>query len=130
MGNKTLAALSLWLFGFSTVYSQEIPIQLMLVDNAGFEKVNHNVKLRLTMSNDTSSTLGQYQEVHITQSNEFGIISENLGSGVITTNSQVLILEQFTFLTIEPIIQIELDTSSASNQYYTVGFLPYTDGRK
>ena len=126
MGNKTLAALSLWLFGFSAVYSQEIPIQLMLVDNAGFEKVNHNVKLRLTMSNDTSSTLGQYGEVHLTQSNEFGIISENIGSGVATTNSQVLSLEQFTFLTNEPIIKVELDTSSVSNQYYTVGFLPYS----
>ena len=126
MGNKTLAALSLWLFGFSAVYSQEIPIQLMLVDNAGFEKVNHNVKLRLTMSNDTSSTLGQYQEVHLTQSNEYGIISENIGSGVATTNSQVLSLEQFTFLTNEPIIKVELDTSSVSNQYYTVGFLPYS----
>ena len=123
MGNKTLAALSLWLLGFSAVYSQEIPIQLMLVDNAGFEKVNHNVKLRLTMSNDTSSTLGQYQEVHLTQSNEYGIISENIGSGVATTNSQVLSLEQFTFLTNEPIIKVELDTSSVSNQYYWI--LPY-----
>ena len=78
------------------------------------------------MSNDTSSTLGQYQEVHLTQSNEFGIISENIGSGVATTNSQVLSLEQFTFLTNEPIIKVELDTSSVSNQYYTVGFLPYS----
>ena len=109
-----------------TALSQEIPVQLMLVDNAGFEKVNHNVKLRLTMSNDTSSTQGQYQEVHLTQSNEYGIISENLGSGVATTNSQVLSLEQFTFLTSEPLIKIELDTSSASNQYYTVGFVPYS----
>ena len=109
----------------NVVISQEIPIQLMLVDNSGFEKVNHYVKLRLTMSNDTSSTLGQYQEVHLTQSNEYGIISENIGSGVATTNSQVLSLEQFTFLTNEPIIQIELDTSSASNQYYTVGYVSY-----
>ena len=112
-------------FFTSAVNAQSVPVQLMLVDNAGFEKVNHNVKLRLTMSNDTSSTLGQYQEVHLTQSNEFGIISENIGSGVATTNSQVLSLEQFTFLTNEPIIQIELDTSSTSNQYYTVGYVPY-----
>ena len=126
MGNKTLAALGIWLFGFSAVYSKEIPIQLMLVDNSGFEKVNESVKLRLTMSNDTSSTLGQYQEVHLTQSNEYGIISENLGSGVATTNSQVLSLEQFPFLTNEPLIKIELDTSSASNQYYTVGYVPYS----
>ena len=74
------------------------------------------------MSNDTSSTLGQYQRVHLTQSNEYGIISENIGSGVATTNSQVLSLEQFTFLTNESIIQIELDTE-ASNQYYTVGYV-------
>ena len=126
MGYKIIVSVGLFLLGISAAFSQEIPLQLMLVDSNGFEKVNQNVKLRLTMSNDTSLTTGQYQEVHITQSNEFGIIGENLGSGVATTNSQVLSLEQFAFLTDEPLIKIELDTSSASNQYYTVGYVPYS----
>ena len=73
MGNKTLAALSLWLFGFSAVYSQEIPIQLML-SIMQVSKVNHNVA-SIDDSNDTSSTRSIPE--FITQSNEY-IISENM----------------------------------------------------
>ena len=105
---------------------QAIPIQLMVVDADGFEKVNHDVKLRLTMRNDTSSTAGQYQEVHITQSNEFGIVSVEMGSGISTTNSQVLGISQFTFSASEPFIKVELDTSQSLNQYYEVGHVPYS----
>ena len=126
MGNKTIITIGLWLFSHLIMSGQGIPIQLMIVDSDGFEKVNHNVKLRLTMSNDTSSTAGQYQEVHITQSNEFGIISVEMGSGISTTNSQVLGISQFTFSASEPFIKVELDTSQSLNQYYEVGYVPYS----
>ena len=126
MGNKTIITIGLWLFSHLIMSGQGIPIQLMIVDSDGFEKVNHNVKLRLTMSNDTSSTAGQYQEVHITQSNEFGIISVAMGSGISTTNRQVLGISQFTFSASEPFIKVELDTSQSLNQYYEVGYVPYS----
>ena len=106
--------------------AQSVPIQLMVVDSDGFEKVNHSVKLRLTLTNDTSNTTGQYQEVHLTQSNDFGIVSESLGGGVVTTNSSVYALSEFAFNATEPMIKIELDTTALSNQYYTVGTLAYT----
>lgn len=126
MGNKTIITIGLWLFSHLIMSGQGIPIQLMVVDSDGFEKVNHAVKLRLTMSNDTSSTAGQYQEVHITETNDFGILSESLGSGVVTTNSSVFALSEFAFNATEPMIKIELDTTSLSSQYYTVGTLVYT----
>lgn len=126
MGNKTIITIGLWLFSLLITSGQGIPIQLMVVDADGFEKVNHDVKLRLTMSNDTSSTAGQYQEVHITQSNEFGIVSVEMGSGISTTNSQVLGISQFTFSDSEPFIKVELDTSQSLNQYYEVGHVPYS----
>lgn len=126
MGNKIVITIGLWLFSLLIMSGQGIPIQLMVVDADGFEKVNHDVKLRLTMSNDTSSTAGQYQEVHITQSNEFGIVSVEMGSGISTTNSQVLGISQFTFSASEPFIKVELDTSQSLNQYYEVGHVPYS----
>ena len=54
------------LFAFLTsqAFAQSIPIQLMVVDQNGFEMPNTQVKLRLTMRGDTSLTTGQYQEVH------------------------------------------------------------------
>jgi len=126
MGNKTIITIGLWLFSHLIMSGQGIPIQLMVVDSDGFEKVNHNVKLRLTMSNDTSSTAGQYQEVHITQSNEYGIVSVEMGNGISTTNSHVLGISQFAFSALEPFINVELDTSQSLNQYYEVGYVPYS----
>lgn len=126
MGNKIVITIGLWLFSLLIMSGQGIPIQLMVVDDDGFEKVNHDVKLRLTMSNDTSSTAGQYQEVHITQSNEFGIVSVEMGSGISTTNSQVLGISQFAFSVAEPFIKVELDTSQSLSQYYEVGYVPYS----
>ena len=41
-----------------TANSQSIPIQLMVVDQNGFEMPNTQVKLRLTMRGDTSLTTG------------------------------------------------------------------------
>jgi len=126
VGNKALKVLVfIGCFSFQGI-AQSIPIQLMVVDSDGFEKVNHAVKLRLTLTNDTSNTTGQYQEVHLTQSNDFGIVSESLGGGVVTTNSSVYALSEFAFNVTEPMIKIELDTTALSNQYYTVGTLAYT----
>ena len=126
MGNKALKVLVfIGCFSFQGI-AQSIPIQLMVVDSDGFEKVNHAVKLRLTLTNDTSNTTGQYQEVHLTQSNDFGMVSESLGGGVVTTNSSVYALSEFAFNVTEPMIKIELDTTALSNQYYTVGTLAYT----
>ena len=126
MGYKNIVV-AFFLFGLSFQgVAQGIPIQLMVVDSDGFEMPNKQVKLRLTLRNDTSLTTGQYQEVHLTQSNDFGIVSESLGGGVVTTNSSVYALSEFAFNATEPMIKIELDTTALSNQYYTVGTLAYT----
>ena len=126
MGYKNIVV-AFFLFGLSFQgVAQGIPIQLMVVDSDGFEMPNKQVKLRLTLRNDTSLTTGQYQEVHLTQSNDFGIVSESLGGGIVTTNSSAYDLGEFAFNTTEPMITIELDTTALSNQYYTVGTLAYT----
>ena len=59
--------------------AQSIPIQLMVVDQNGFEMPNTQVKLRLTMRGDTSLTTGQYQEVHNVSTNDLGIVSVDFG---------------------------------------------------
>ena len=126
MGYKNIVIV-FFLFGLSfQAISQGIPLQLMVVDADGFEMPNKQVKLRLTLTNDTSSSTGQYQEVHITQTNDFGIVSASIGKGVATTNSSVFGIEQFSFNATEPLIKIELDTSSTSNQYYMIGAITYS----
>jgi len=124
--NLRLSVLMVLLLLSTSLFSQSIPIQLMVVDADGFEMPNKQVKLRLTLTNDTSNTTGQYQEVHITQTNDFGIVSESIGKGVATTNSSVFGIEQFSFNATEPLIKIELDTSSTSNQYYMIGAITYS----
>ena len=106
-------------------FAQSIPIQLMVVDQNGFEMPNKQVKLRLTIREDTSSATGQYQEVHNISTNDLGIVSVGLGEGVVTTNSQVLSINMFTFSSGEPYIKTELDTSVSLTSYDNLGWMRY-----
>ena len=106
--------------------AQSIPIQLMVVDQNGFEMPNTQVKLRLTMRGDTSLTTGQYQEVHNVSTNDLGIVSVDFGAGITTTNSQVLGLELFSFGESEPFIKTELDTTMSPTQYRNLGWMKYS----
>jgi hypothetical protein len=116
------------LFAFLTsqVFAQSIPIQLMVVDQNGFEMPNTQVKLRLTMRGDTSITTGQYQEVHNVSTNDLGVVSVAFGEGIVTTSSQVLGLEMFGFGDTEPFIKTELDTTIIPTQYRNLGWLKYS----
>lgn len=125
MGNKIITGVFLILLSLS-VKAQSIPIQLMVVDQNGFEMPNTQVKLRLTMRGDTSSIAGQYQEVHTVATNDLGIVSVDFGSGVATTNSQVLALEMFGFDETEPFIKTELDTTINPTQYRNQGWMKYS----
>lgn len=124
MGNKIITGLLL-VFVSISIKAQSIPIQLMVVDQNGFEMPNTQVKLRLTMRGDTSSTTGQYQEVHSVTTNDLGVVSVDLGSGITTTNSQVLSLDLFSFNQNEPFIKTELDTTITPTQYQSLGWLKY-----
>jgi len=74
MGNKIITGLLL-VFVSISIKAQSIPIPLMVVDQNGFEMPNTQVKLRLTMRGDTTSTLGQYQEVHNVSTNDLRVVS-------------------------------------------------------
>ena len=124
MGNKIIVGVFLILMSISSK-AQSIPIQLMVVDQNGFEMPNTQVKLRLTMRGDTSLTTGQYQEVHNVSTNDLGIVSVNFGAGITTTKSQVLGLELFAFDESEPFIKTELDTSISPTQYRNLGWMRY-----
>ena len=106
--------------------AQSIPLQLMVVDQNGFEMPNTQVKLRLTMRGDTSLTTGQYQEVHNVSTNDLGIVSVDFGAGITTTNSQVLSLDLFSFNENEPFIKTELDTTITPSQYRNLGWMKYS----
>ena len=107
------------------IHAQSIPIQLMVVDQNGFEMPNTQVKLRLTIRGDTSSTTGQYQEVHNVSTNDLGVLSVDLGEGIVTTNSQVLGIDLFNFENNEPYIKTELDTTISPSNYSNLGWIRY-----
>ena len=80
MKNKVLVIIATMMVYSYYSSAQSIPIQLMVVDQNGFEMPNTQVKLRLTMRGDTSTTTGQYQEIHNVSTNDFGVLSVNFGS--------------------------------------------------
>lgn len=122
---KRILLVVLSLMSWTFLHSQSIPIQLMVVDQGGFEMPNTQVKLRLTMRGDTSSTVGQFQEVHNVSTNNLGVVSVDLGEGVVTTNSQVLGIDLFSFGIDEPYIKTELDTSISPTSYTNLGWMKY-----
>ena len=124
MGNKIIVGVFLVLLSL-TVKAQSIPIQLMVVDQNGFEMPNTQVKLRLTMRGDTTSATGQYQEVHNVVTNDLGIVSLSLGGGIVTSNSQVLDFDFFDFGMDEPFIKTELDTTLQPTSYQNLGWMRY-----
>ena len=122
--NKLIFTLAFILI-VATSFGQSIPIQLVVVDQNGFEMPNTQVKLRLTMRGDTSLTTGQYQEVHNVSTNNLGVVSVDLGKGIVTTNSQVLGIDLFNFDNNEPYIKTELDTSISPTSYTNLGWMKY-----
>lgn len=125
MNRRILYIAVTFLLALNFIQGQSIPIQLMVVDQNGFEMPNTQVKLRLTMRGDTTSTLGQYQEVHNVSTNDLGVLSVDLGEGIVTTNSQVLAIDMFTFRADEPYIKTELDTSISPTNYNNLGWIKY-----
>jgi len=77
------------------------------------------------MRGDTSLTMGQYQEVHNVSTNDLGVVSVDLGEGIVTTNSQVLAIDLFSFGLDEPYIKTELDTSISPASYTNLGWMRY-----
>lgn len=126
MKNKVLVIMATMMVNSYYSSAQSIPIQLMVVDQNGFEMPNTQVKLRLTMRGDTSTTTGQYQEIHNVSTNDFGVLSVNFGSGITTTNSQVLSLDSYLFSENEPFIKTELDTTINPTQYQNLGWIKYS----
>ena len=122
---SNLLSLLLVLLISAKLSAQSIPIQLMVVDQNGFEMPITQVKLRLTMRGDTSLTTGQYQEVHNVSTNDLGVVSVDLGEGIVTTNSQVLAIDLFSFGIDEPYIKTELDTSISPTSYTNLGWMRY-----
>ena len=126
MNFKELALLVLFTGCCLATSAQSIPIQLMVVDQNGFEKTNTTVKLRLTLSSDTVSSTGRFQEVHSIVTNDLGVVSVNLGDGIVTTNSNVLDLSSYTFTDTEPFIKVEIDTTISPTNYHHVGWIKYS----
>ena len=126
MNFKELVLLVLFTGCCLTTSAQSIPIQLMVVDQNGFEKTNTTVKLRLTLSSDTVSSTGRFQEVHSIVTNDLGVVSVNLGDGIVTTNSNVLDLSSYTFTDTEPFIKVEIDTTISPTNYHHVGWIKYS----
>ena len=90
MRNNFIITVVFVVFTFFQGMAQSIPIQLMVVDQNGFEMPNIQAKLRLTLSSDTVSSTGWFQEVHSIVTNDLGVASVNIGDGIVTTNSNVL----------------------------------------
>lgn len=77
------------LFILTTIFTnaQEIPVQFALTDTAGIELPNRSIAVRTSFTSDTLAIAPEYQETQSTITNQFGIASYWIGSGINTLSS-------------------------------------------
>jgi len=77
------------LFIVTTIFTnaQEIPVQFALTDTAGIELPNRSIAVRTSFTSDTLASAPEYQETQSTITNQFGIASYWIGSGITTLSS-------------------------------------------
>lgn len=95
---------------------QSFKYQAVLRDNAGDLITGQTVQVRISILAGSDSGTPEYSEVHTVQTNDYGLVSFNIGEGSNTTGSFTGILwGENTFF-----IQIEVDPNN-SDSYTTVG---------
>ena len=106
------------------VLAQSIPFQIAIKDTTGRPFNNKNVNLRITIKNDTTSSVVLYQEVHSLFTNDFGLVSSIIGDGIITSISSKTSFTDINLPIDEYFINTEIDTI-LNFSFYSIGWIQY-----
>lgn len=106
------------------VLAQSIPFQIVITDTNGRPFDNKNVNLRITIKSDTTSSVALYQEVHPLFTNDFGLVSSNIGDGILSSISSNTSFTDLNLPIDEYFINTEVDTI-LNFTFYSVGWIQY-----
>ena len=107
-------------------FAQEgISYQAIVYDNNGFEKSNQAIQLQLSILGDSINGSAEYVESHTVTTNNFGLFSIVIGSGVTEGNMTTVNWKSTKFLKVEMLDGDEMTTLGVS-QFLSVPYSYYS----
>jgi hypothetical protein len=107
-------------------FAQEgISYQAIAYDNNGFEMSNQEIQLQLSILGDSINGSAEYVEIHTVTTNDFGLFSIVIGSGVTEGNMSTVNWKSTKFLKVEMQSGEEMTTLGVS-QFLSVPYSYYS----
>jgi len=105
-GNTTLSAVT-----------HAIPYQAVVRDAAGNPLINHALTVRCTLHDSTASGASIYQETHTITTNNLGLFTLHIGSGVASIGN----IDSIHWALYKKYLQVEFDTTAQGGNYIDLG---------
>lgn len=105
-GNTTLSAVT-----------HAIPYQAVVRDGAGNPLINHPLTVRCTLHDNTASGTSIYQETHTINTNNFGLFTLHIGTGVASIGN----IDSIHWALYKKYLQVEFDTTAQGTSYIDLG---------
>jgi hypothetical protein len=105
-GNTTLSAVT-----------HAIPYQAVVRDGAGNPLINHPLTVRCTLHDNTASGTSIYQETHTITTNNLGLFTLHIGTGVASIGN----IDSIHWALYKKYLQVEFDTTAQGVSYIDLG---------
>ena len=105
-GNTTLSAVT-----------HAIPYQAVVRDGAGNPLINHPLSVRCTLHDNTASGTSIYQETHTITTNNLGLFTLHIGTGVASIGN----IDSIHWALYKKYLQVEFDTTAQGVSYIDLG---------
>lgn len=105
-GNTTLSAVT-----------HAIPYQAVVRDAAGNPLINHPLTVRCTLHDNTASGTSIYQETHTITTNNLGLFTLHIGTGVASIGN----IDSIHWALYKKYLQVEFDTTAQGVSYIDLG---------
>jgi hypothetical protein len=94
-----------------------IPYQAVVRDGAGNPLINHPLTVRCTLHDNTASGTSIYQETHTITTNNLGLFTLHIGSGVASIGN----IDSIHWALYKKYLQVEFDTTAQGVSYIDLG---------
>ena len=94
-----------------------IPYQAVVRDGGGNPLINHPLTVRCTLHNNTASGTSIYQETHTISTNNLGLFTLHIGTGVASIGN----IDSIHWALYKKYLEVEFDTTAQGNTYIDLG---------
>ena len=94
-----------------------IPYQAVVRDGAGNPLINHPLSVRCTLHDNTASGTSIYQETHTITTNNLGLFTLHIGTGVASIGN----IDSIHWALYKKYLQVEFDTTAQGVSYIDLG---------